>query len=130
MMARSKSGIAAGAAALLLVCGVVGAAVLPRVAPAREIRLVARDMTYYVEGQSAPNPGLRIARGEKVRIVLRNEDPGMTHDFTVSAWNLRMPPVAAGEEARLAFSAPSEAGAAAYACSPHGQTMRGTMTVE
>ena len=129
-MARSKSGIAAGMSALLLVCGAVGAAVLPRVAPAREIRLVARDMTYYVDGESTPNPGLRIARGERVRIVLRNEDPGMAHDFTVAAWNLRTARVAAGEEVRITFSAPEESGAAAYACTPHGQTMRGTMTVE
>lgn len=129
-MAISKSGIAAGVAAILLVCGVVGAAVLPRVAPAREIRLVARDMAYYVEGESTPNPRLRIARGERVRIVLRNEDPGMMHDFTIAAWKVQTARVAAGEEARLTFSAPAEPGPAAYACSPHGQTMRGTMTVE
>ena len=47
----------------------------------REIHLVARDMTYYLDGQNDPNPTLHISRGEHVRIRLSNRDPGMSHDF-------------------------------------------------
>lgn len=95
-----------------------------------EIRLVVRDMSYYVDGSPEPNPTLQVRRGERVSLRLRNEDPGMIHDFAVAAWNVGTPPLAAGEEARLDFAVPDHAGAAAYACTPHGQIMRGTMTAE
>lgn len=96
----------------------------------REIRLVVRNMTYYVEGDSQPNPTLQLHRGEQVSLRLRNDDRGMIHDFAVAAWNIGTPSLAAGEEARLDFTVPDAAGAAAYACTPHGQIMRGTMMVE
>ncbi len=98
--------------------------------PVHEIRLVVRNMTYYVEGNSEPNPTLPLRRGERVRLRLRNDDPGMIHDFAVAAWNVGTPSLTAGEEARLDFTVPDAAGASPYACTPHGQTMRGTMTVE
>lgn len=98
--------------------------------PVHEIRLVVRNMTYYVEGDSEPNPTLQLRRGERVSLRLRNDDPGMIHDFAVAAWKVGTPSLAAGGEARLDFTVPDAAGAAAYACTPHGQIMRGTMSVE
>ena len=51
----------------------------------REIHLVARDMTYYLDGQGEPNPTLHVSRGQHVRIRLTNRDSGMSHDFGVPA---------------------------------------------
>ncbi len=125
---RVSGAIAAGAGALAIVATL--AAALPRSGSVREVRLVARQMAYYVEGQSTPNPTLRFRRGERVRIVVKNEDPGMIHDFGVDAWDARTPRIKPGDAARLTFTVPPQPGETAYACTPHGQMMRGTMTVE
>ena len=121
--------IAAGATLLLLVI------ILPRVASSnsdrvREIHLVARDMTYYIEGQDQANPTLAVSRGERVRIRLINRDPGMSHDFSVRTWNKGTSLIVNGEQAVIEFTAPDQAGEAAYACTPHGEMMRGTIRVE
>ena len=129
-MKMSKRRMAAVAVLVALGGAATMAAVIPRRPPVREIRLVVRDMTYYVEGEAAPNPPLRARTGERVRVILRNDDPGMTHDFGIAAWNALTPRLQAGGEARLEFTAPVQPGTAAYACTPHGQMMRGTVTVE
>jgi plastocyanin len=121
--------IAAGATLILLVI------ILPRVVSSnsdrvREIHLVARDMTYYVDGQNEPNPTLQVARGERVRVRLINRDPGMSHDFSVRTWNKGTSLIVNGEQAVIEFTAPDTAGEAAYACTPHGEMMRGTIRVE
>lgn len=92
--------------------------------------MVARNMTYYVEGESAANPRLRVRAGERVRVILRNEDPGMTHDFGVAGWRTGTAGAKAGGEARLEFTAPAGPAEAEYACTPHGQVMRGSIVVE
>ena len=52
--------------------------------PTHEIILVARGMTFYLDGEpGTPNPTLEVKAGERVRVVLRNQDRGMTHDFAV-----------------------------------------------
>src|SRR5262249_19859201 len=63
----------------VLLLALAGAATIPivarsRSAAVREVRLVARGMTFYADGGATPNPTLRVKRGEHVRIVLRNED--------------------------------------------------------
>jgi plastocyanin len=121
--------IAAGAALVIL------AITLPRAAPSnpdrvREIHLVVRDMTYYVDGQNGSNPTLRLSRGERVRVRLINRDPGMSHDFSVRSWNTGTSLIANGEQAVLEFTAPDTPGETAYACTPHGEMMRGTIRVE
>jgi plastocyanin len=118
------------AAALIAV-----AAIVPRVRSSdadavHDIRLVARDMAYYLDGQQEPNPTLRISRGERVRIRLINRDPGMTHDFGVRAWNAGTRLIATQQEAVVEFTAPVQSGDASYACTPHGEMMRGTIRVE
>ena len=75
------------AAALVVGALAFGAIALSARGPGpREIRIVARDMTFYLEGQTDPNPTLRLRAGESVRLVLRNDDPGMTHDFAIPDW--------------------------------------------
>jgi hypothetical protein len=111
------------------------AVLLPRVVssssdPLREIHLVARDMTYYLDGQDDPNPTLHVSRGEHVRIRLSNRDPGMSHDFGVRAWKKSTGLIEAPLEAVVEFTAPDVPGDAAYACTPHGEMMRGTIRIE
>jgi plastocyanin len=118
-------------AAVFVVAAAAGAIVLSaRVPAAQEIRLVARDMTFYVEGQVDPNPTLRIRAGETVRLVLRNADEGMTHDFAIPGWGAITRRLEAGEETTITFRAPDRAVSQSYKCRPHSKVMRGTILVE
>jgi FtsP/CotA-like multicopper oxidase with cupredoxin domain len=121
--------IAAGATLLLLVI-ILAPVASSNSDPVREIRLVARDMTYYIEGQNQANPTLAVFRGERVRVRLINRDPGMSHDFSVRTWNKGTSLIVNGEQTVIEFTAPDKPGEAAYACTPHGEMMRGTIRVE
>ena len=94
----------------------------------RTLTLVARGMAFYLPGESAPNPRLVAGRGEELRIVLRNEDPGMAHDFAALGKATRLLK-AAGETAELTLRAPQGAGEHEYLCSLHPRLMRGVLEV-
>lgn len=97
----------------------------------REIRMVVRDMTFYIEGNDEANPTLRVRAGEQIRLALRNEDPGMSHDFAVSSWRVMTPIInVPGAEAVVVFRAPQRRGTYGYSCTPHARIMRGTIQVE
>ncbi|MEP6916513.1 MAG: hypothetical protein ABJC89_12745 [Acidobacteriota bacterium] len=120
---------------IVLLAGVAAAAILPRIAwsssnGVREIHLVVRDMTYYADGQDTPNPTLHVGRGEQVRILLRNEDAGMSHDFAIRAWSRGTGVIDGRGDAAVEFTAPDSPGVETYACTPHGEMMRGTIRVE
>jgi plastocyanin len=116
---------------VLVVAAIAGAIALSARAPAvREIRIVARDMTFYVDGQVEPNPTLRLRPGEAVRLVLRNEDGGMTHDFAIPEWGAVTKRIESGEEAAITFRAPDGPASGSYQCRPHAAYMRGTILVE
>lgn len=125
--------IRVGIAAALLI---VAAVLLPIIAassaadPVREIRLVARDMTYYLEGQDQPNPTLKLRAGERVKVLLRNEDEGMEHDFTVRAWDVGLGIVNGNGSDAVTFTVPAQRGSHVYSCTPHPSSMRGTIEVE
>ena len=97
---------------------------------AREIRIVARGMTFYLDGGTEPNPVLRVRRGEYVRIVFRNEDAGMKHDFTVPGWGVETKALSGRGETSISFRVPEAADAGVYACTPHARSMRGTLALE
>jgi plastocyanin len=117
---------AAGVAAVAA-CAI---ALSARDVPGRELRIVARDMRFYLEGSTEPNPVLRLRRGEDVRIVFSNQDAGMKHDFTVPAWGLETRVLSGRGETAISFRVPASAGAGTYACTPHATMMRGTIAVE
>jgi len=96
----------------------------------RVIHLVVRDMAYHLSGHSESNPTLHFRRGERVRIVVSNQDAGMKHDFGVDAWQTRTSLIDGIGEAHVEFVAPSVPGEAVYSCTPHGSLMRGTIHVE
>ena len=134
MTTQRKNRITIGG--LMIGIAALAATLLPMLASngsddVREIRFVVRDMTFYLEGQPEPNPTLAVRAGEQVRLVIRNEDPGMRHDFVVQAWQVgtRLL-VERGEEDTITFRAPSERGDQTYLCTPHAKMMRGTIRVE
>ena len=122
-----------GFAAMALVAA---AALLPMIGasreadPIREVRLVARDMTYYLDGQDQPNPTLRLRAGERVKFVLRNEDDGMNHDFTVRQWDVGVGAISGKGSDSVTFTVPAQRGSHVYSCTPHPSSMRGVIEVE
>ncbi len=99
--------------------------------PSREIVLVARDMTFYLEGDAVhPNPVLEVAAGETVRLVLRNRDAGMLHDVAVPGIGAATTAVEWNDEASFTFTAPKQGGTYEYVCRPHLPMMKGTLRVK
>jgi plastocyanin len=98
--------------------------------PSREITLVVRDMTFYLEGDlNTPNPTLHIKAGERVRITLRNQDRGITHDFAVPFLKKAVDQIDWNESDDVVFSAPKQPGTYLYECRPHRLMMQGTIQV-
>ena len=98
-------------------------------AQVREIHLVARGMAFYVQGSATPNPTIEVTPGERVRIVLHNEDPGISHDFASPAISAAMDAIRQGERGELTLSVPTEPGTYEYWCRPHRPMMRGLIRV-
>jgi hypothetical protein len=98
--------------------------------PVRDVRLVARDMTFYLEGSDAPNPVLVFRAGERVRVRLRNDDSGMDHDFSVAAWQVKTELLSGVGEDTIVITVPDRKGTETYSCTPHAEMMRGTIRIE
>ena len=96
----------------------------------REVRLVARDMTFYVEGSSEPNPTLAFRAGEKVRLILKNEDAGIDHNFSIPTWDAKTKLLEGRGEDAIEFKVPQRKGSEKYTCTPHSEMMRGTIRIE
>lgn len=117
---------AAGAVLLSVVAGSRAAEPAPR-----EVTIVARDMAFYVDGRPESNPTLRFKAGERVRLLLRNEDAGMTHDFVIKSWNVATRAIATrGGEDTVVFRVPGDGGTVTYQCTPHAEMMRGGIRVD
>ena len=115
---------------LFAVVGALAAAAVPRSAD-REITLVARGMAFYLLGDpTTPNPRITLKAGERVRIVLRNDDRGVTHDFAVPAVNAAVDQVDWNEQDHVAFDVPETPGRYEYICQPHRIMMRGEIVVQ
>ena len=107
-----------------------GRGVLPRIVATREqtheIRVVAKNMTYYADGADDPNPPIRLVPGEQVRVTFRNEDSGMLHDFGIPAFGVGTGIVEyRNREVRSSFKVPENASTATYICTPHSAMMSG-----
>lgn len=115
-----------------LVTFLVFAALLPVMSEprAREVTLVARDMAFYLEGDTrTPNPTIEVKAGERIRVVLRNEDRGMTHDFAVPALRVVTHLLRWNETGEIAFEMPGAPGTYEYVCNPHRLMMAGRIVV-
>jgi len=96
----------------------------------REIHLVARGMAFYLDADpGTPNPTITLQQGERVRFVLRNETPGMTHDLAVTDLAAAMPPIAAGTTGVVDLEVPDRPGRHEYVCRPHSVMMKGVIEV-
>src|SRR4029450_663641 len=101
-----RQGFSSGRAivSIVLAAGGVLAVSAQDTAP-RDVHMVVRNMTYYLAGGAEAKPTLRLRPGEKVRIVLRNEDAGMKHDFVVPDWAAATGLVAGKREAGVVIQA-------------------------
>lgn len=97
----------------------------------RELVLYARGMAFYLPGSDAPNPTLRVASGERVRVTVVNDDPGVRHDLAIAALGLTIEPLATtpGSRGSVVLAAPVVPGRYPYVCTFHAQMMRGVLEV-
>lgn len=96
----------------------------------RTITLVARDMWFFVPGDPTINPRLVVERGEEIRFVIVNDDPGMAHDLALPSLGEKSPVLRkAGISTALTLRMPEEAGEHDYLCSFHPLRMRGIVEV-
>jgi plastocyanin len=121
-----------GVIALVVAVGMGGALMAlnaERPAP-RELDVVIRDMAFYVNGDPAPNPVIRLSAGESIAVTVRNEDAGIVHDFAVPGWATSTRRLRTGESQRLVVEVPDTPGTATYQCSPHSRMMAGRILIE
>ena len=128
ILGRRVSVKAIAAIALLMVL----AALLPAVSstPTREITLVAKGMAFYANDDlRTPNPTLEVKAGERVRVVLQNQDRGMTHDFAIPVVGAALNSIHWNESDEVVFDVPETPGTYEYVCRPHRLMMRGIIRV-
>lgn len=99
--------------------------------PAQEIVLVARGMAFReLSDPGTVNPTLPLPAGRRVRLTLRNEEVGVTHNFAIPAWRVDTGSVAGPGETHVEFVVPRTKGREAYQCTPHATMMHGGIVVE
>jgi plastocyanin len=98
--------------------------------PTRNVTLVVNGMAFYLEGDPrTANPTIEVRAGERVRVEVRNQDRGLTHDFAVPAFRAASRAVGWSQSADVSFEAPQTPGDYEYVCQPHRLMMRGTIRV-
>ena len=126
---RVTSKLVAVGVLVVLVGALAGVAALAR-SEDREVTLVARGMAFYLLGDPVtPNPTITLKAGERVRIVLKNDDRGVTHDFAVPSVGASLDPIDWNEQEDVAFDVPTTPGRYEYVCRPHMLMMRGQIVV-
>ena len=120
--------------ALVIVVMIAAGMFLPRMVSSREdireVRIVAQNMTYYVDGSTEPNPALRLVPGEQVRLTFRNQDKGMIHDVRLPALGVGTKVVGFDREESIVFRVPANAPAGEYVCTPHSAMMSGKVVIQ
>jgi len=126
----NKNLVAGGIVAAVVIGGAVFAHLGAQDNAVREIRLVVRDMTYYAAQTAEANPTLRVARGEKIRLVLTNEDRGYSHNLIAPELGVSTPLLTQGKSQSIEITVPDVAGLYTYRCGPHAEMMRGNIAIE
>jgi plastocyanin len=97
---------------------------------ARVIVVAARGMTFVLPGDpDTPNPVIRVRPGERIELTLRNEAPGLMHDFHIPSWKVSTSQIRGGESTTVSFIVPGEVGRYEYNCGPHASMMQGFIEV-
>jgi len=100
----------------------------PRTSP-REIVLVARNMAFYLEGSAEPNPTIVVKASEEVRIIVKNQDAGITHALAIASLRASIARIEPGTTQGIQFRAPRKPGRYGYVCPPHAQMMKGVLLI-
>ena len=80
---------------------------------ARDVVLVATGMSFALaSAPGAANPALAFRPGERIRLTIKNEAPGLRHDVAIPAWNVATEQVGFGETAQVIFTVPQTDGPA------------------
>jgi plastocyanin len=96
----------------------------------REVLLVGRGMTFTLPSDpDTANPVIRVQPGERVRLTLRNDAPGLIHNFEIPAWKVKSASARGGESVSVDFTVPSAQGRYEYMCTPHANMMHGFVEV-
>jgi hypothetical protein len=117
----------------LVACG--SAALLPLLAETREpgemreIVLVTKRMAFYLDGTGTPNPTIRLRPGERLKVKLVNDDPGIAHDFALPSLSAGTEKVRGRGDTEMILQAPDTPGKTEYICSLHGTMMKGTLEI-
>lgn len=124
----SSRKVTLAALAMLVLVSALAPAMVPP--PAREITLVTRNMAFYLESDpQTPNPPIHVRPGERVRIVLRNDDRGYVHDFAVPDLGAAADLIGWNRTAQVTLTIPDRPGTYDYICQPHSLMMRGRFLV-
>jgi len=89
----------------------------------REVVLEARDVAF-----NADNPTIEARPGERLRIVVRNTDPGVVHSVTIPGLTEDVVHVEYGEQVSLEVTMPAS-GDFEYVCPQHAPKMKGKLVV-
>jgi len=133
MTVRAKNRVLTGG--IIIGIAALAATLLPMLASSdgddsRDVHIVIRDMSFYLDGQGEANPTLVFRAGERVRLFVRSEDAGMDHDFVVRKWKVRSNTVHGRGETAVTIEVPRDTGDETYYCTPHAEKMRGTIRIE
>jgi plastocyanin len=89
----------------------------------REVVLEARDLAFNVD-----NPTIEALPGERLRIVVRNTDPGVVHSITIPGLMEDVVRVEYGRQVSFQVTIP-ESGRFEYICPQHAPRMKGELVV-
>jgi heme/copper-type cytochrome/quinol oxidase subunit 2 len=96
----------------------------------RDVLLVARGMTFMLPSDpDAVNPVIRVRAGERLRVTLRNDAPGLMHNFEIPAWEVKTDQIRGGSSTSVTLTVPAQQGRYQYICAPHANLMRGFVEV-
>jgi plastocyanin len=99
-------------------------------APVREVVLLAKEMAFVLaDDPETMNPALTFEPGERVRLMVKNEAPGLRHDLVIPAWGVAVEPIGFGERTAVTFTVPPDGARVEYYCRPHASMMRGLVNV-
>jgi plastocyanin len=125
---RTECGVRSAGASAIALCVCLTSACFSE--PVRNVTLLARGMAFALAEQpGVANPVIRVRAGERVRLILKNEAPGLVHDIAIPAWNVAADSVRTGETAQVVFTVPTTPGRAEYRCRPHAEMMNGVVDV-
>ena len=98
--------------------------------PALEITVRAREMAFYVDGQTTPNPTLTLPPARRVRLTFVNEDIGVDHDLVLAGLGVISSVLPGdGSSQVLRFKTPDRSVDGAYKCSLHLRMMSAALRV-